>query len=315
MKIVTLFGGTGFIGRYVVDLFADAGYSVKVASRRPASANFLRTAGAVGQVQPIFCNIHDDYSVQQAVRNSDVVVNLIGLLAETGKSQTFKKLHDAFPQRLVKAAKVESCNHLVHISAIGASVQAPSEYLKTKAAGEAHIFAEFPTATIIRPSIVFGIEDGFFNLFAKLAQFLPFLPLVGGGKTKFQPVYVADLAQSIMIAATDEKWRGKIIEAVGPDILTFKECLEKMMLYTKNRKPLVTIPMPVAKIQGMVFQHLPGKLLTLDQVKSLSVDNIASGQFDDLTSLGIAPTALDTILPRYLSRYQKGGKFANKSKD
>lgn len=313
-KHVTIFGGTGFIGRYLVDRLADMGFVVRVATRRPSSTYFLRTAGSVGQVVGVACNIHDDTSFAAAICGSDYVVNLIGTLAEKGKN-TFDALHVQFPGRLGRIAKLAGVQRVVHISALGADEKAPSLYAQSKARGENYLLAEFSNATILRPSIVFGAEDKFFNLFARMASVAPVLPLIGGGKTVFQPVFVGDVVQAIVNALTfDQGVQGKIFELGGPEKLSFKQCIQRIMTHTNVHRPMITLPFAVAKAQGAILQYLPGPLLTLDQVRSLTVNNVVSGHLSGFKDLQIDPMPLDAILPGYLSCYRKGGRFADHHK-
>lgn len=314
MTQVTIFGGTGFIGRYLVDSLADLGVTIKVATRHPQSVYFLRTAGSVGQVVPVLCDIHNDASVANAVAGSDWVINLVGVLTEKGKNN-FDAVHAEFPARLAKAARAANVSRFVQVSALGADKNAASHYARSKAQGETNVLAELPNASILRPSIIFGPEDGFFNRFARLASIAPFLPLIGGGKTLFQPVYVGDVVVAIVACLTSSKdVQGKIFELAGPEQLSFKDCLQRMMDVTQLQCRLVPVPFAVARIKGAVLQYLPGKVLTLDQVRSLQSDNILSNANPTLKDLGITPTPLDAILPSYLKRYRAGGKFAARRK-
>ena len=307
---VTVFGGTGFLGRYVIDRLADLGVTVRVATRSPANAYFLRTAGTVGQVVPVLCNIHEDNSVFNAIQGSDWVINLVGILAEKGKHNNFENLHHTFPARLSAMAARCNVKNLVHVSALGASGQSPSAYARSKAMGETAVLLNFPRASILRPSIMYGKEDRFFNFFARMASLSPFLPLIGGGVTKFQPVYVGDVADAILKCLTQENAVGRIYELTGTDIYSFRDLLEKMMRITGVQKPFLKIPFGLAKVQGAVFQRLPGALLTVDQVKQLQSDNVFSHDKPGLHQLGITPETLDAILPTYLKRFQPGGRFA-----
>lgn len=310
---VTVFGGTGFIGRYVIDRLADLGVQVRVATRSQASAYFLRTAGNVGQVVPVPCNIHDDNSVARLVNGSDWVINLIGALAEKGKKGSFEAIHHQFPARLGAIAARAGVKRLVHVSALGASLDSASVYASTKAKGEAALMNNFPAATILRPSVVYGPEDGFFNLFAKLAGIFPVLPLIGGGETLFQPVYVGDVASAVMAALKEptEDVAGKIFELGGDEVLSFRGLLERMEEYTGGHSAMVKIPFPVASMMGRVLQRLPGAMLTVDQVRQLKTDNVVSGTKPGLPDLGITPETMANILPSYLSHYA-GGRFAFK---
>lgn len=310
---VTVFGGTGFIGRYLIDQLANMGVIIRVATRSPASAYFLRTAGAVGQVVPVICNIHDDASVQKAIEGSDWVINLVGSLTEKGKKESFEKLHHEFPARVAAISKRAGVKRLVHVSALGAFPESPSVYSQTKAKGESAVTNNFPEATILRPSIVFGPEDRFFNFFAKIATLSPFLPLIGGGKTQFQPVYVGDVVKTIVagLKQPEDHVQGKIFELGGDEVFSFKSLMQKLAQFTGNKSRLVSIPFFIAKIQGAIFQMLPGKLLTVDQVKQLQSNNIVTGNKPGLHDLGITPETLDAILPAYLTRF-RGGRFAYK---
>ena len=310
---VTVFGGTGFIGRYLIDRLANLGLIVRVATRSPASTYFLRTAGTVGQVVPILCNIHNDDHVQQAIQGSDWVINLVGTLAEGGKSQSFEKLHHEFPARIAAIAEKSGVKRLVHVSALGATLESKSVYAQSKAKGENAVMTNFPQATILRPSVVYGPEDRFFNFFAKMATIAPFLPLIGGGKTRFQPVYVGDVVKAIIASLKQptEHVQGKIFELGGDQVYSFKSLLQKLAQFTGTKSRLLTIPFPIAKIQGAILQYLPGSLLTVDQVQQLKNDNVVTGTKPGLKDLGITPEDLDAILPSYLTRF-RGGRFAFK---
>lgn len=310
---VTIFGGTGFIGRYVVDKLADQNVIVRVATRSPSSAYFLRTAGSTGQIVPFHCNIHDELSVEEAVQGSDWVINLVGVLSESGQ-QNFDEMHHLFPERLAKAAQKAGVKRLVHISALGADAASGSHYAQSKAQGEQAILNAFPQATILRPSIVFGPEDRFFNKFAAMAEVAPFLPLIGGGKTRFQPVYVGDVAQAIIqsLKLPHEEVQGRVYELAGDETYSFRQLLEKVSALTGRVRRFLTIPFGLAMLQGAIFQMLPGKVLTVDQVRLLRQDNVVSGSVSGLRNLGITPETLDAILPSYLSRYRAGGRFAGK---
>lgn len=311
---VTVFGSTGFLGRYVIDRLADMGCIVRVATRSPASAYFLRTAGTVGQIVPVQCNIHDDVSVFSAMHGSDWVINLVGILTEKGRYNTFDNVHHAFARRVATMAARCSIKRLVHLSALGADLHSKSYYARSKAMGENAVLEAFPNATILRPSVLFGPEDGFFNFFARMANISPFLPLIGGGNTLFQPVYVADVADAVTKALTlpAPAVQGKIFELGGEQRYSFRELLEKMMGITGVRKHLLDIPFPLAKIQGAMLQVLPGKLLTVDQVKQLQYDNVMTGDKPGLRDLGIVPATLDAVLPSYLKCYRPGGRLAGK---
>lgn len=312
-KTATIFGGAGFIGRYIVRDLARRGWRVRVVGRDPNRALFLKTAGVVGQVVPMFGNVRDDDSVARAVAGADVVVNLVGLLYESGKN-TFEAVHAAGAARIAKAAAAAGAERMVQISAIGASAESDSQYARTKAAAERAVLAAFPDATILRPSIVFGPEDGFFNLFASLAVNSPVLPLMGGGHTRFQPVYVGDVADAVMACLDDPGTKGQTFELGGPQVLTFKELMDLTLQYSRRKRWLLPIPWSIAGIQAALLGLLPKPLLTPDQLKQLKVDNVVSPKAKTLADLGIDPTALEVILPGYLNRFWPGGRFGTHSR-
>jgi len=311
-KTACVFGGTGFIGRHIVRELANLGYTVKVASRTPEKAYFLKPYGSVGQIVPFKCDYSDEQSIRSAVKGCQVVVNLVGILYEKGKS-TFDRAHVNLPEAIAKACRNEEVERFVHISALGAD-QAASKYAKSKLKGESAVFDAFPKATILRPSVVFGPGDSFFNMFASLTKIFPALPLFGGGETKFQPVYVGDIADAAKAAITmpdvgDQNPQGKIYELGGPEVLSFKEIYERLFSEIHIRRPLISVPWPIAKLQGRVLSLLPKPLLTSDQVKSLQTDNIVSPDAMTLQDLGIEPTGMQAILPEYLVQYRPGGRF------
>jgi NADH dehydrogenase len=312
-KTATVFGGTGFIGRQIVRELARRGIVVKVPCRVPERAYELKTAGAVGQIVPVLCNIRDDESLRAAIRGSDYVINCIGILFERGKRQTFKSMHAELPGRIAALCAAEKTQRLVHISALGAD-RGTSRYARSKLAGEEALLAAFPSATILRPSVVFGEDDNFFNMFAKMAQILPFLPLIGGGHTKFQPVYVGDVADGVMAAlafpaVAPGNPQGRVYELGGPEVLSFREIYARLFSFTQNPRPLVTLPFFLAKIQAAFLSLMPMPLLTPDQVESLKSDNVVTSGALTLANLGVTAKALDMILPLYLTRYRAGGRF------
>lgn len=314
-KTVTVFGGTGFIGRHLVDALADRGWRVKVVTRRPASGNYLRTAGVVGQVVPVSCNLYDINSVRSVIQGSDYVVNLIGILYETGR-QKFSKIHADFPGILGKACKEEKIERIIHVSALGASHSAPSAYLTSKAQGEKKLLHAFPKATILRPSIIFGEGEKFFRLFALMSKVSAFIPLIGGGQTRFQPVYVGDVVTTMMTALTAtgktlKSLQGKVIECVGLEVKIFKELIKDMLEAIGLKRFLIPIPWWLAKCKGAFLQLLPIKILTLDQVKTLFVDNVATGQHMTMQDIGITPTSLSSKLPEMMEIYREGGEFSD----
>ena len=310
--LVTVFGGSGFIGRYVVRRLAHAGWQVRVAVRRPDQALFLKTAGHVGQVTPVAANIRNEASVRAAVSGASAVINLVGILFQSGP-QRFDAVHAEGAARVSAAAAAAGAQALVHVSAIGADPQSASGYARSKAAGEAAVRKAFPTATIIRPSIVFGPEDGFFNRFAKMALLSPALPLIGGGTTRFQPVYVLDVAEAIARAVEDpQACAGKTFELGGPRIYSFRELLTLMLAEIGRKRMLVSLPFPIASLQGALLQSVPfiRPPLTADQVKLLKRDNVVGPQAMGFKELGLTPTAVEPILPTYLDRYRPHGYYS-----
>ena len=310
--LVTVFGGSGFVGRHVVRALLKRGWRVRAAVRRPDLAGHLQPLGDVGWVQPVQANLRYRWSVDRAVAGSDVVVNLVGILAET-RRQRFDAVHAAGARAVAEAARDVGHTSIVHVSAIGADKASLSLYGRTKAKGEAAVMETLPASTIFRPSIVFGPEDKFFNRFAGMARLAPALPLFGGGHTKFQPVYVDDLARAIAQAVEGHTKAGTVYEIGGPQVRTFRQCLEITLEETNRRRLLVPVPWWFATAGAKVFQLLPKPLVTVDQLHQLRVDNIVS---DDairdrrtLEGLGIEPTAMAAILPTYLYRFRPRGQF------
>lgn len=307
-RIACVFGGTGFIGRQVVRELCKAGYRVKIAARVPESAFEEKVSGSVGQVVAVPC----DYSAAQiaaAIKGCDTVINLVGILAEK-KKNGFEKIHADLPQMIAQSCAQQGVVRFVHISALGID-RNQSKYARSKKHGEEMIRRVFPAATILRPSIVFGPRDSFFNRFAKLAKVMPALPLIGG-KTKFQPVFVGDIADAILAVVNNDAHQGKTFELGGPEVLTFKALYQRMFAYTHQPRCLLPIPFALAKIQGAMLSLLPGPLLTADQVESLKVDNVVLPGALTFKDLGLKPVALDAILPTYLQQYRPGGRFADK---
>jgi|MDSW01.2.fsa_nt_gb uncharacterized protein YbjT (DUF2867 family) len=315
VKTAIVFGGTGFIGRQIVRELAAKGYRVKVATRVPERAYFLKPYGAVGQIVPVHCDYRDPQSITNVIAGCDYVVNTIGVLYQRGKAK-FKKIHTELPVHIAQACQELGVAKFVHISALGCET-GRSKYAKSKAEGEAQIREIFPEAIILRPSVVFGPDDDFFNKFAELARYVPFLPLIGGGTTKFQPVYVGDVADAVMqVLETLELGEGnpcgKVYELGGPDVLTFREIYKLLEKYTGKKRALMPVPYPVAKLQALFLGVLPNPLLTPDQVESLKTDNVVEDTAFTLADLGIHPTSMVSILPQYLERYRSGGKYAGK---
>ena len=310
-RLVTVFGGSGFVGRHAVRALARRGYRVRVACRRPDLAGHLQPLGNVGQIQAVQANLRYRRSVDRAVEGADAVVNLVAILFETGK-QKFDVVQD-FGARAVAEAACAAGAGLAHVSAIGADGNSASDYARTKGLGERAVFETLPRAVIFRPSIVFGPEDGFFNRFANLARFSPVLPLIGGGKTKFQPVYVGDVAEAIARAVDGGVDGGTVHELGGPQIADFRQCLEKMLEITGRKRRLVNLPFGVARFEARLLELLPNPPLTVDQVTLLETDNVVSAAAEregrTLTGLGVRPRTLDVILPTYLWRYRAAGQF------
>jgi len=302
-----VFGGGGFIGRHLVRRLGKTGAVVRVPSRHPTRLSFLRTAGVVGQIVPELVGPFDDEELAATIRGADVVINLIGILAEGG-GNSFDRLHAKLPGRIAAAAAAAGVKHLVHVSAIGADAHSASAYARTKAAGEEAVRAAFPQATIVRPSIVFGPEDKFFNRFAKMALMSPVLPLIGGGDTRFQPVYVGDVADGIMAVLNTPDAAGKTYEFGGPETYSFKQLMELMLAEIGIQRLLAPLPWGLARFQAKFAQHLPGAPLTPDQVELLKHDNVVSGTAPGLADLGIQPAAPELILPTFLDRFRKGGR-------
>jgi NADH dehydrogenase len=314
-KLVTIFGGSGFVGRYIARRMAKQGWRVRVAVRRPNEALFVRPYGVVGQVEPILANVRDDASVRAAIHGADAVVNCVGILAESGKNK-FDAVQNAGAARIARIAAEEGAERLVQISAIGADAKARSSYAVTKALGEAAVLEAFPRATILRPSIVFGPEDEFFNRFAAMTRLGPVLPVVGAN-TRFQPVYVDDVAKAAEMAVLGTAKPG-IYELGGPDVHSFRELMEQMLQVVRRRRLIVNVPFFAATIMASVFDGLQAitfglfqnGLLTRDQVRNLRVDNVASEARMGFADLGIEPTAMEAVLDDYLWPYRPGGQYA-----
>ncbi|PZQ47658.1 MAG: complex I NDUFA9 subunit family protein [Micavibrio aeruginosavorus] len=311
-KMACVFGGTGFIGRQIVRALAKEGYTIKVATRVPESAYFLRTCGNVGQIVPFTCNYNDESSIRASVKGCEVVVNCVGALYEKGKS-SFTRVHTEFPRAIAKACTAEKVGRFIHISAGGCD-ESHSKYGKSKLNGEMAAAENFPSVTVLRPSVVFGAEDNFFNMFARLSLLLPALPLIGGGATKFQPVYVGDIALAVVAALHDGSTAGKTFSLGGPEVLTFKEIYGLIFKETGRKRCLFPLPWGIAKIQGGLMGLLPSPLLTADQVESLKTDNIVPVGAAGFEALGIVPTGPEAVLPSYLARYRPGGRFGDKKR-
>jgi NADH dehydrogenase len=313
-KLVTIYGGSGFVGRYIARRMAKEGWRVRVAVRRPNEALFVKPYGVVGQVEPVLCNVRDDTSVAAVMQGADAVVNCVGILAPSGKN-TFDSVQAEAPGRIARIAAEHGVSRMVQLSAIGADAASDSAYARTKAQGEAAVLAHMPDAVILRPSIVFGAEDQFFNRFASMARLAPVLPVVGAG-TRFQPVYVDDVAQAAVMAVTGRAKPG-VYELGGPDINTFRELMQQMLGVIRRRRAIVNIPFIIARVMGFVsdviskitFGLLPAQI-TLDQVRNLARDNVVSDEAMSFADLGIKPTAMEAVLPEYLWRFRPSGQYA-----
>src|SRR5689334_1405577 len=307
-RLATVFGGSGFIGRYVVQDLARDDWLVRAAVRRPDEALFLKTSGVVGQITPVAANVRDRPSVARAIAGADAVINLVGILHQSGR-QRFQAVHVEGARMIAEEAARADVKRLVHVSAIGADPNSDSAYARTKGEGEAAVRLAFPGAIILRPSIVFGPEDGFFNRFAQMAMLSPALPLIGGGKTRFQPIYVGDVAEAAVRAIENREAQGRTYELAGPRAYSFAELMRLMLNEIGRRRMLVPLPFPIASLMGAVLQCLPNPQLTADQVRLLKRDNVPSAGSAGLTDLGLTPTAVETIIPTYLDRYRARGYY------
>lgn len=312
-RLVTIFGGSGFVGRHLVRALAKDGWRIRVAVRRPDLAGHLQPLGAVGQIHAVQANLRYRDSVARAVQGADAVINLVGILAESGR-QKFASVQAQGARVVAEEAAKAGITNLVHLSAIGADAASESDYARSKGLGEAAVLAAVPSAVILRPSIVFGPEDQFFNRFANLARFTPVLPLIGGGETKFQPVFVGDVADAAKAALNGLAKPGATYELGGPETRSFKALLEYILTVTGRKRMLVPLPFPIARMQASVLELLPGKLLTVDQVKLLETDNVVSAAAEaegrTLAGLGIQPSTYEAIVPTYLYAFREHGQFA-----
>jgi uncharacterized protein YbjT (DUF2867 family) len=314
--LVTVFGGSGFLGRYLVRALAKRDYRIRIAVRRPELAGHLQPIGKVGQIHAVQVNLRYPASVEAAMRGSSVAINLVGILAEGG-AQTFDAVQARGAETVAKAAQAAG-SRMVHVSAIGADEKSPSRYARAKAAGEKAVLSAVPSATIMRPSVVFGPEDQFTNRFAALAQMSPMLPLIGGGETRMQPVYVGDVATAVADAVDCKAKAGATYELGGPQVLTMREIMEIIMRITGRDRVLVSLPFGLAKLQALFLQFAPGPLkLTPDQVALLRSDNVVSDAAKaagfTLEGLGITPDSVEAIAPQYLWRFRSTGQFQRRS--
>lgn len=313
-KLVTIYGGSGFVGRYIARRMAKAGWRVRVAVRRPNEAIFVKPYGVVGQVEPVLCNIRDDASVNQVMQGADAVVNCVGILAENGKNK-FDAVQAEGAGRVARLAAENGISKMVHISAIGADEESDSDYARTKALGEAAVMEHMPSAVILRPSIVFGPEDEFFNRFASMTKLSPLLPVVGAG-TRFQPVYVDDVAKAAEKALT-EGVKGGVYELGGPKVASFRELMQQMLDVIHRRRLIVNIPFFAANIMAFGFDMLQAitlglvqnGMITRDQVRNLANDNVVQSNVRGFEELGIEPTPMSSVLPEYLWRFRPSGQY------
>ena len=301
-------GGSGFIGRYIVRRLAARGDVVAVGCRYAEQAKFLMPMGNVGQIAAVNLSIEDDKLVPALLAGNEVLVNCVGILRETG-TQRFEGVHHTGPGRLARFAREAGIERFVHLSAIGADARSPSLYACTKAAGEAAVRDAFPTVTILRPSVVFGPEDQFFNRLAAMATIVPALPLIGGGHTRLQPVYVGDVAEAVLKCLDDPATAGRAYELGGPKVYSFRELVELLLDEIRRKRLLIDLPFGLAALQARLMSLLPNPPLTPDQVELLKRDNVVSSGAMGLAELGIAPTAVEGILPTYLDRFRRGGWY------
>lgn len=314
-KLVTIYGGSGFVGRYIARRLAKDGWRVRVAVRRPNDAMFVKPYGVPGQVEPVLCNIRDDASVRAVMQGADAVVNCVGTFAAGGKNN-FTAVQAEGAGRIARIAADLKVASLVHLSAIGADEAGASLYAQSKAEGEKAVLAAFPSAVILRPSVIFGNEDQFFNRFAGMSQLGPVLPVVGA-ETKFQPVYVDDVALAAVMGVEGKAAPG-IYELGGPEAATFKSLMQDMLAVIRRRRLVLNIPFFVARImagsldllQAVTLGLFENKMITRDQVRSLGSDNVVTGETKTFADLGITPTAMGSVLPEYLWRYRPSGQYA-----
>jgi uncharacterized protein YbjT (DUF2867 family) len=305
---IAVLGGSGFIGRYVVKRLAERGEVLTVGGRHASAATFLRLKGEVGQVGLVNIAIDSEATLPEFLEGKDALINCVGILKEHGR-QTFDRVHHLAPAKLARLAREAGVARLIHISAIGADPRSTSAYARSKAAGEQAVKDAFPTATILRPAIVFGPEDDFFNRFARLATISPFVPLIGGGETRFQPVYVGDVADAVIRALDDPAASGRTYELGGPKIYTFRALMELMLAEIKRKRWFIDLPFGIASLQARLLSILPNPPLTVDQVEMLKRDNVVSSGALTLATLGIEPNAVEAIIPLYLDRFRPGGWY------
>lgn len=323
LRLVTVFGGSGFLGRQIVQQLAAQGVRVRVAVRDPNKAAHLKPLGDLGQIAPTRVNVRDDASVARAVEGADAVVNLIGILYETGR-QTFQAMHVDAPERIARLSKAAGVGRFVQMSALGADANGSAQYARTKAAGEEAVRRHMPNASVLRPSVVFGAHDSFFNMFGSMTRLSPALPfytrdgfhsardaqgrpaidLAGSGGPRFQPVYVGDVADATLACLTNSAFEGQTFELGGPRAYTMREIMELVAQQTGRRTRVVPVPFWVARLQAKVLGKLPKPLITEDQVRLMETDNVVSGKLPGLEALGIEPTAAEAVLPTYMHRFR-----------
>jgi len=323
LRLVTVFGGSGFIGRQIVQQLASQGVRVRVAVRDPIKAAYLKPLGDLGQIAPMKVSVSDEAAVARAVDGADAVINLIGILYESGR-RTFQSMHVDAPERIARLSKAAGVKRFVQMSALGADEGSSAKYARTKAQGEAAVRRHFPSASILRPSVVFGPHDSFFNMFGAMTRILPVLPfyvkdgfrtvrdkqghkaidLGGSGGPRFQPVYVGDVADAVMACLTKEAFQGQTFELGGPRAYTMREIMELVATQTERRTRVMPVPFWVARVQASVLQFMPKPLITPDQVKLLEHDNVVTGKLPGFEALGIDPTAAEAVLPTYMNRFR-----------
>ena len=311
-RIVTVFGGSGFLGRHVVRALAQRGWRIRVAVRRPELAGALQPLGSVGQIHAVQANLRYPASVSRAIEGADAVVNLVGILFETGR-QRFEDVQALGARNVAEAARESGAGALVQLSAIGADPDSPSAYARSKAAGEEAVMEAFPEARVMRPSIIFGPEDSFFNRFAAMARVSPALPLIGGGETRFQPVFAGDVAEAVARALEEGGAPATVYELGGPEVKTFRELMRYVLDVTGRERALIPLPFALARLKARVLQLLPNPMLTVDQVALLERDNVvseaAAREGRTFAAFGMQPTALEAVVPSYLYRFRKSGQF------
>jgi len=307
-KIIAIFGAGGFLGKHLMRELTKLDYRIKVASRNPYLKGYLKPLGNPGQIELFKTNIFDPEDVKKVLKNCDYVINLVGILHET-KKQKFKQIHLNFPYLLSNLCNEFRIKNFIHISALGVKEKHVSKYMQSKFDGEKNIKKVFKPTVILRPSVVFGPEDKFFNTFASIAQISPILPLIGGGKTKFSPIYVGDVAKAIVKTLTINNQKPKTYELGGPENFSFKELMQILLKEIKKDRFLISIPFSLAKFQSYFFQMLPNPILTSDQVEMLKFNNVVTGEHPTLNDLGISGKTIESVLPKYIYRFRAGGQF------